>query len=384
MNLRKQATEKYSGDPFIDCVGQIDSSTITLKKVKGKTLITAKVIETGKEAILYSDKTWIDPCGNSEPVTTQLTKGVTIVEKQPETVELLCNNNEYSAYFDSAWRFPFLDTSKRYYFDRSGTIYSGVTNAISLHPLFDKSYLAKIAHEKALDGINVYPEWSILADYGTLLHTFVSMHEINDTEFKFSFDDNKQWIEYLKDYATQKGYSHLIPKWINMIQNDMAAWFMFKKDRNVKVLLSEVCVKDKEIGIMTPVDIVCEMDFEKKRQIATINIKSGKSIAYKDIQFQSYVETRLFNRMLPENKRATLSLLWRPKDRSKSPCEYEISKNLISEFNNEDVKMLGYCVEARGLNKPKGTILHISGTEDNMRIVKLSAEEYVKLFLNLK
>lgn len=384
-SLKKQALVKYANS--------IQPESIKLKRDRGVTTITAMLIN-GDPVTLYTNKAWIDlkipveaiiasPQVSSAPLVLT---GTTIIERDPEPVELLSNSDDYKQYFSTSYRFPFADSSKRYYFDKLGNIYSGLTGAISSHPLFDKSYLSKIAHQKALeDGINVYTEWTIAADYGTLLHTFISMHEINEDEFKFSFSQSKAWMDYLREYCIKLGYTHLIPKWSNMIQNDLAAWFTFKKERNVKVLLSEVCVKDGSIGIMTPIDIVCELDWERKRQIATINLKSGKSIAYEDIKFQSYVETVMFNMAIPdEPKKATVSLLWRPKDRFKSPCEYEISKNLIDSFERKDMEMLGYIVEKKRLNKPQGVILNITGDENNFVIHKLSPEEYVKLFVMSK
>ena len=405
MTLKNQALKNYANNPFVN--GQdgvsdfINSSTIKATREKGITYIRAECLsDPAKKIILYANKKWsYIRVGNMEqavPITcekieskkdsTPLRLSSSITEKDPEPVELLSNENYYKDLFETAYRFPFADSSKRYYFDKQGVIYSGLTGVISSHPLFDKSYLAKVAHQRALeDGINVYTEWSQAADYGTLLHTFISMHEILDTEFKFSFDNPGDWLNYVKEYCNKLGYSHLIPKWCNMIQNDMAAWFAFKKERNVKVLLSEVCVKDTTLGIMTPIDIVCELDWDRKRQIATINLKSGKSISYPDIKFQSYVESLLFNQAIPDaTKKATVSLLWRPKERDKKPCEYEISVNLIDQFSLSDVSILGYIVKVKGLNKPKGVILNISGGEENLTINKLSAEEYVTLFLQSK
>ena len=416
MTLKNQAFLKFKNNPTVIAVegqgGQIDSSTIVAKREKGITYIRANSLTNSNDKIiLYANKKWSsldqmsdNPVDTSKKRTRKAkvaqvenpqapsnkTKNLklasSITEKDPEPVELLSNSDYYSKLFQTAYRFPFADSSKRYYFDKQGIIYSGLTSVISSHPLFDKSYLAKVAHQRALEeGINVYTEWAQAADYGTLLHTFISMHEILDTEFKFSFDNPADWLNYAKEYCNKLGYSHLIPKWTNMIQNDMAAWFLFKKERNVKVLLSEVCVKDVTLGIMTPIDIVCELDWERKRQVATINLKSGKSISYPDIKFQSYVETMMFNSAIADpDKKATVSLLWRPRERDKKPCEYEISVNLIDMFNSSDVSILGYVVKVKGLNKPKGVILNISGGEENLSITKLSAEEYVSLFLQSK
>lgn len=396
-SLKQQAATRFPNNPYITPLDlmspvNIDSKSIKMTRTKGITSITASILSDPKtRVVIYKQKVWASLFEESKNNTAEIPvlntlNDTSITETLPEEVELLSNEKYYKGIFQTAYRFPFADSGKRYYFDKQGNIFSGLTGAISYHPLFDKSYLAKIAHQKAMEeGTNVYKEWEQAADYGTLLHTFVSLHEIAEKDFKFDFNNLSGWMEYLRDYCIRLGYSHLIPKWSNWIQNDMAAWFTFKKDRNVKVLLSEVCVKSVELGIMTPIDIVCELDWEKKRQVATINIKSGKSIAYEDIKFQSFVESTLFNGMVEEtSKKATVSLLWKPKDRQKKPCEYEISTNLVDGHSIDDMKMLGYIVKVRGLNKPKGVIMNISGTESDFVINKLTPEQYVSLFLTSK
>src|SRR5690606_15234338 len=116
-----------------------------------------------------------------------------------------------------------------------------------------------------------------------------------------------EWRKDVKTWAMEYGCPHLEHQWIDQIQNDMAAWFRFKKDKNVVVLASEIVVASDEFQICTPLDIVCEMDFNRKRILADINLKTGThGREGKDYTLQLGVEEWLWNTTMEEKKRPDL------------------------------------------------------------------------------
>ena len=79
----------------------------------------------------------------------------------------------------------------------------------------------------------------------------------------------------------------------NEMIKDLASFWQFVIDNNVEVIAIELPVMYD--GLATQIDLVCEMDFNKKRQKAIINIKSGKSASGKEHANQLAIERELFN-----------------------------------------------------------------------------------------
>lgn len=283
-------------------------------------------------------------------------------------------------------------SSERLYFkepinDEYTKFYTGITGAIKKSGLTDTETLNRIRLDMALNGVDASDIWDEKRDYGTLFHEVVSNHERTDDKrivFKFN---SSEILSYAKKTAEKYGHIQMYPIWISRLNNDMAAWFKFKKDYDVKVIGSECCVYHDVYKICTPLDILCTMKFNKKKIFANINLKTGThSREGRDYTLQVALEAYIWNKYFEERnlKRFILSgsFLWRPKDRDRSPCQYNLSKNHISSHTEEEFNHIGNGVNLNKLNQPKGLITIYDGDEEEFIVKQLTPNEYVTDFFN--
>jgi len=281
--------------------------------------------------------------------------------------------------FDRIYRARFGKAEGRNYYVKGVDFYfSGLTNPIKKSGLVDYTFLNKASKDLAMQGIDSNELWGEKRDYGTCLHTLISMHERRDAErIPFEFADytenGQRWREVVKQMCTDWNYPHLYPIWVEWLQNDFAAYFTWKKEYEVKVIASEVAVYNTDWKICTPLDLVVELSFNRKRIIANVNVKSGTSgYSGKDYSLQVVMELMLWNNYIKSfgediakkyNMTGTFTLS--PKDRDRSPGNYNFSKNYAGEHSIEEVNHVVNGCLLNKLYEPKGKLRFYEGDEEN-------------------
>lgn len=142
------------------------------------------------------------------------------------------------------------------------------------------------------------------ADYGTALHIAIAQYFSGET---LTFRDER-------------------------LAKDMMAWHQFVRDRNVEVVACEVPLymgptyNGPKIlgGVAGTADLICEMDWDKGRVLAMVDIKSGKN-SYRDHAVQLAFYTMMWNewqdRMTEDRFDPTVThcFNWHPKEWTKAP-----------------------------------------------------------------
>lgn len=308
---------------------------------------------------------------------------------ETEKIEPLVNINELPQ-FPLIWRCRFGSDKKRVYYRKGfNKFYSGVTTAIAKSGLVDKSYLSKIKIEKAFEGVDIEEEWDVKKNYGTVFHTLVSLHERNDSTHRpFVFDDMDEngaaWRQDVKKWSIEYECPQNYEFWCDQVQNDFAAWFKFKRDYNVKVIASEIPVFHDEWLICTPLDIVCEMDFNKKRIFANINIKTGTGSDGKDYTLQVCMEQFLWDKTMRESGAEKFLLggtfTWKPKDRFRAPADYSLSKNYSGAHSMAEMNHVANGVVLTKANEPGGVIRTYKGGEHDFSFTDQTPAQYLEEF----
>lgn len=302
-----------------------------------------------------------------------------------EVVEPLVNLSDLSAAMppEILRRLNFPSKERVYFVKGVDHYFSGITGAISNSGLVDHSNLHKARLNKALnEGINVQEEWDERRDYGTLFHMIVNRHErIDDERQEFIFH-SIDWENFAENYCKEYDYMKLLPMWKEWIRNDMAAYFQWKKDYNVKVLATEIGVWNCGFKIATPLDLIVEMDFNRKRVLSNVNLKTGTSAArIIDYEIQTAFEMYLYNEWILDSKyKLSNTHTWRPKDRSRSACNYELSSNYAKAYGEEDFKYIAYIVSKKGLANPSGKIQLYLGNEKEFEVKTITAKEYLAAY----
>lgn len=153
------------------------------------------------------------------------------------------------------------------------------------------------------------------ADYGTALHIAIASYFDGE---ELTFHDER-------------------------LAKDMMAWHQFVRDRNVEVVASEVPIylapkyKGPEIdgGVAGTADLICELDFDKKRVLALIDIKSGKN-SYRDhavqLEFYKLMWNESFDRVGDDGFDPTVTHVynWHPKEWTKAPSYSLVNQTGVS------------------------------------------------------
>lgn len=281
--------------------------------------------------------------------------------------------------FPHYWRSPFGKKDQRLY-ARKGypEFFCGISSLASSCGITDKSGLNKARVQLAFQGIDSDIKWNERANYGSCLHLLIALHERGELRFVFGEHD---WVEVAEDFIQEFGYHSLRAQWINDLQNDMASYFSWKKDNKVEVIATEIMVAHEEWHVATPIDLLVEMDFNRKRIKADINIKSGDTHPFsEDYYFQVALETYLYNRQIGKSKyQAEGAFLWRPKTRATTPGKYEMSKNAINAYGLDDFEFAARWVERKKPYIPSADskIVTYRGTEEDVKVVISTPYEWL-------
>lgn len=97
---------------------------------------------------------------------------------------------------------------------------------------------------------------------------------------------------------------------------DLMAWHAFATERNIEPLAIEVALFDATLRVAGTADLVCLMDWNGKRVLAMVDMKSGS--AYDDHAVQLAMYQAMWNAMYPDHQ-VTHTFNWYPKDWTKKP-----------------------------------------------------------------
>lgn len=222
-------------------------------------------------------------------------------------------------------------------------------------------------------------------EYGSAFHHIVAEFERGGREMAVSGPGAMWWQDILEKYANRTGLPlNFLGGWRRDIMNDLAAWQKFKKDYEVNVLACEYPVYCSKYRIATPVDVMCEMTWRKKRVIAAIDIKSTTS----DISgYDAYLLQMLFIRYAFNKAFETVKMThifnWSLKDRLRSPADYRLKERDFSDkpggMSKTAFDLYLKISEARKLHVPTGNVVYF-GNKPGGEIVctSISADEWVE------
>lgn len=288
--------------------------------------------------------------------------------------------------FANMFRAPFGSETRWYFFPGDDEFYSGITGAIGISPYSNKGFLHKASKELAFQGIDSDVKWGERADYGSCFHLLVSLHEMagfgSPDGLVFKFDDisDKGWRSVMDQFLTDGGYQHLRLRWEEDLQNDMAAYFRWKKEYEVEVAATEIMVRSTNYRIATPLDLIVKMKFGKGKILANVNLKTGDRMFGDDYYVQAAMEAYLYNQMAPAKWKLAGSFLLRPKDRKKCVGDFELSKNCINLYEEEVFDLIGKCVTVKQSYKPTGLIKWFTGDEQTFNATGITPYEWLKEF----
>ncbi|OQB04017.1 MAG: hypothetical protein BWY21_02110 [Parcubacteria group bacterium ADurb.Bin216] len=163
-----------------------------------------------------------------------------------------------------------------------------------------------------------------------------------------------QQIALRENIQPQKG-------WVEELKKDILAFAQFIIDRKVKPLAIEVCLYHPTDGYAGAIDLVAELDFDRKRITALIDLKSGRKNFYPSHEIQLGAYREMWKIHFPD-KPVDKIFNWSPKDfRGKTP-----TYNLKDQTESKNIAKLPYLVELSRIETEKrdDTVTVISGTID--------------------
>ena len=117
------------------------------------------------------------------------------------------------------------------------------------------------------------------AHYGTFLHVECAGLLINGTYDLDKLSHKLDIFATTNKIQVQKG-------WVDELKKDMLAFAQFMIDRSVKPLAIEICLSHPTDGYAGAIDLVAELDFNKKRIVGIIDLKSGRKGFYESHEIQ--------------------------------------------------------------------------------------------------
>lgn len=160
-----------------------------------------------------------------------------------------------------------------------------------------------------------------LAEYGTLMHV-----TIGDIEKNGGVCDFDSIADLASRHAVDSGFPFEMTRWAYHLPRNVASWLQFRKDHNVRVLAVEFPVWSDTFSIATLSDIYCEIDFNKKRVLAVINLKKGSFDAdddenkkfYESHDLQLQIEKLLWEECYPQQP-VEMVFNWSPNNWTEKP-----------------------------------------------------------------
>lgn len=135
------------------------------------------------------------------------------------------------------------------------------------------------------------------ACYGSMMHDEMAKLII-DRKYDLSLVP-----DLVERTAISNGFSGPISSWTTELYKDLLAFAQFIKDKNVVPVAIELMLKSDVYGYAGSIDLVCELDFNRKRVRAIIDFKSSKKGSFyenHEVQLTDY--KRMWNENFPEWK----------------------------------------------------------------------------------
>jgi hypothetical protein len=193
--------------------------------------------------------------------------------------------------------------SRRYYQNKAGFNFTSLTTFLGLvtpkSEILDNWRLQKAAELGSAEKADEYV--AATADYGTALHIAIA---------DFIRNGFVDWLEFdywSFDFLKNSGFGQdSIKSAMNELKKDFAALIQFFVDYNVKVIAVELPVYDESLSIATAIDLIVDMNLKdsdaelndnRLRHKAIINLKSGKKGFYENHALQLCGERELYNRL---------------------------------------------------------------------------------------
>lgn len=253
----------------------------------------------------------------------------------------------------------------RYYYryeNNEPVFYTSVTTLIK-NTLPTSPHLIKWLVDKGGDeGRNEAEE---RANYGTFLHSCCG--ELLMTG-KFDLD---KLSDKLTEYLIKNNVTQSRP-WLEDLKKDVLCFAQFMIDRQVKPLAIELILWHPTDGYAGAIDIVCEMDFNRSRIIAIIDVKSGKKGFYEshEVQLRAYME--MFKIHFPDVKIDKV-FNWSPKNFTGATPTY----NLKDQTESKNAEKLPYLVSLAKIEDAKrvNTVSIVGGKIDLTKGLKENISE---------
>lgn len=248
-----------------------------------------------------------------------------------------------------------LDSSgHRYYYrfeKEEPVFYTSVTTMIK-NTLPTSPHLIKWLIDKG--GENGKDEAMERAAYGTFLHMQCAELLISGTY------DLDKLSGLLTIFLEKEGMPADRIKWTEELKKDILAFAQFIIDRKVKPLAIELCLWHPDHGFAGAIDLVAELDFDKKRVRAIIDLKSGRKGFYESHEIQLGAYKDMFGAHYPSIPIHKL-FNWSPKAWKKTP-----TYNLQDQTDSRNIKKLPHLIELSKIesDKREDTITIISGKID--------------------
>ena len=229
--------------------------------------------------------------------------------------------------------------SHRYYYRFDGdepVFYTSVTtmikNTLPTSPFLIKWLIDKggAGHEEALER----------TFYGTFLHSQCADLMING---KYNLEDLSQKLD---TFAISEGMV-VRKEWTDELKKDILAFAQFVIDKKVKPLAIEICLWHPDDGYAGALDLVCELNFNRKRITAIIDLKSGRKGFYQSHEVQLGAYREMWNIHFPDTPIDKIFNL-APKAWKKAP-----SYNLQDQTDSKNIPKLPHLVELAKIETEK-------------------------------
>ena len=191
------------------------------------------------------------------------------------------------------------------------------------------------------------------AAYGTFLHC-----EIVECIIKgggdFSDISNRAFVSAVND-----GYGYNAATWSSDVVNDIASFFSFVKDRNVKFIAAEFPVFSERYRLAGCIDLVCKLEFNRKEVNALIDIKSGRKGFTESHELQLHCYKEIWNETFESKFPVTHVFNWAPKNVT-AKTKYDL-KNQTESIYAGTVKQRMEMAKLEGWIKPPTQHMEIIG-----------------------
>ena len=217
------------------------------------------------------------------------------------------------------------------------------------------------------------------ADYGTFMHC-----EINRLLIANEIDLD-QMEERLEAFMSENNLGRECYSWIPELKKDLLSFAQFVFDKEVEPVAVEIVLSSDKLELAGALDLVCYLNFGKKRVLALVDNKSGRKGFHESHELQLHAYAEMWNEHFPE-KPIEMVFNWSPKDwRGETPT-YKFK----NQTDSKNAKKLEYYIALSKLDnsrKDKAVVLtggkidlNSKSIENNIRMIDLTtyAKEHAR------